>query len=64
MPATYYPWKLSRNNPTNAATNNRGNNVDNVEVVYIASPAAGNYTITIDHDGTLSGGSQNYSITF
>ena len=59
---TYYPWKLSRNNPTNAATNNSENDVDNVEVVYIANPTQGNYTITIDHDGALSGGSQAYSI--
>ena len=60
--STYYPWKLSRNNPTNAATQNSENNVDNVEVVYIANPVAGNYNIVIDHDGTLSGGSQPYSI--
>lgn len=60
--STYYPWKLDRNNPNNAATNSSENNVDNVEMVYIASPAAGDYTITIDHDGTLSGGSQAFSI--
>ncbi len=60
---TYYPWKLDRNNPTNAATNSSENNVDNVEVVYIASPVAGGtYTITVDHDGTLSGGSQAFSM--
>ncbi len=59
---TFYPWKLSRNNPSNAATNNSENDVDNVEVVYIATPTAGDYTITIDHDGSLSGGSQVYSI--
>ncbi len=59
---TYYPWKLDRDNPSAAATNNGENNVDNVEVVYIASPVAGTYTITVDHDGTLSGGSQDFSI--
>lgn len=60
--STYFPWKLDRNNPTNAATNSAENNVDNVEVVYLASPAAGNYTIVVDHDGTLSGSSQAFSI--
>jgi len=59
---TYHPWKLDRNNPSNPATNNGENNVDNVEMVFIASPAAGTYTITVDHDGTLAGGSQAFSI--
>jgi len=61
--STYYPWKLDRNTPTNAATNSAENNVDNVEVVYIGSPVAGGtYTITVDHDGTLQGGSQAFSL--
>lgn len=59
---TYYPWKLDRNNPTSAATNNSENNVDNVEVVYNANPTPGIYTIWVDHDGTLSGGSQAFSL--
>ncbi|MBK7029753.1 MAG: S8 family serine peptidase [Bacteroidales bacterium] len=60
---TYYPWKLNRDTPTAAATNSTENNVDNVEVVYIASPVAGaTYTITVDHDGSLTGGSQAYSV--
>jgi hypothetical protein len=50
---TYYPWRLDRNNPTYAATNDSENNVDNVEQVYIANPEAATYTITVDHDGTL-----------
>jgi len=54
---TYYPWKLNGSNPSNAATQAAENNVDNVEQVYIASPAnSTTYTITVDHDGTLSGG--------
>lgn len=52
--ATFYPWKLNRNSPSAAATNNSENNVDNVELVYIGSPAAGTYTIQVDHDGTLA----------
>ena len=61
--STYYPWKLDRDNPANAATNVAANNVDNVEVVYIESPVAGaTYSIVVDHDGTLSGGPQAYSM--
>ena len=60
---TYYSWKLDAANPTNAATNVAENDVDNVEQVYIASPTdATTYTITVDHDGSLSGGSQAFSI--
>lgn len=59
---TYYPWKLSRNSPTAAATNNSENNVDNVEVVFIENAPAGEYLVTVDHDGTLSDGSQAFSI--
>lgn len=61
--STYYPWKLSAASPSSAATNSGENNVDNVEQVYIASPTdATSYTITIDHDGSLDGGSQAFSL--
>lgn len=43
----------------NATTGN--NTTDNVEQVYIASPVAGNYTLQVT-GGTLSGGSQKFSI--
>lgn len=59
---TYYPWKLDPDNPSNAATNSTENNVDNVEQVYIPNPVEGTYTIEISHDGTLTGGSQAFSI--
>ncbi|OQX76224.1 MAG: hypothetical protein B6D61_09100, partial [Bacteroidetes bacterium 4484_249] len=60
---TYYPWKLNRDNPSAAATRNGENNVDNVEMVTIDNPIAGEeYTIIIDHDGTLTGGTQAFSI--
>ncbi|MEE4257812.1 MAG: PKD domain-containing protein, partial [Bacteroidales bacterium] len=60
---TYYPWKLNRTNPSAAATRNSENNVDNVEMVTIDNPVAGtDYTIVVDHDGTLSGGSQLFSL--
>jgi PKD repeat protein len=60
---TYYPWKLDKDNPSNAATNSSENDVDNVEVIDIGSPInSATYTITIDHDGTLSGGGQAFSL--
>ncbi len=59
---TYYPYSLDVSNPSAAASKNSENDVDNVEMVYIAEPTAGTYTITVDHDGTLSGGSQAFSI--
>ncbi len=61
---TYYPWKFASpdpNNPSTIATT--GDNIrDNVEQVYIASPASGTYTVTVSHKGTLSSGSQNVSL--
>ncbi len=59
---TFYPWKLDRTNPSSAATKSTKNNVDNVEVIDILNPAAGDYVITVSHVGTLSGGSQDFSI--
>lgn len=60
---TYYPYKLSYTSPTANATATSENNVDNVEQVYIASPSAGMYTITVDYDGTLDqGNTQWYSL--
>lgn len=57
---TYYPWKLQSNAALNA-THNIDNAVDNVERIDISS-AAGNYTITVTHKGTLVSGSQNFSL--
>ena len=54
--------RLLRDNPSAAAVRNGKNNVDNVEVVYIENPGAGTYTVHVDHDGNLSGGSQAYSL--
>ncbi len=60
---TYYPWKLDRDNPSDAATNSGENNVDNVECVDISSPVnATTYTIIVDHDGSLVGGGQAFSL--
>lgn len=60
--STFYPYKLSASNPTAAATNIGENNTDNVEHIFMANPAAGTYTITVDHDGSLVNGSQAFSI--
>ncbi|MCB0461683.1 MAG: DUF5011 domain-containing protein [Flavobacteriaceae bacterium] len=54
---TYNPWKL-----TSITTNGTGdNNVDPYERVDVAN-ASGTYTITVTHKGSLTGGSQNYSL--
>ncbi len=54
---TYYPWML-----TGVNTNTKGDNIrDNFERVDV-SGASGAYIITISHKGTLSGGSQNFSL--
>jgi hypothetical protein len=60
---TYYPWVLDPTNPSNAATT--GDNFrDNVEQVYIPSPTAGVYTITVTpRNSTLQpSGTQAFSI--
>ncbi len=45
------------------ATATTGNNVtDNIEQVLISSPPAGTYTVSVSHTGSLSGGSQCFSL--
>lgn len=59
--AIHEPWRLVASSPTAAATT--GDNVsDNVEVVSIASPPAGNYTVQITHKGGLAGNFQHVSL--
>lgn len=54
---SYLPYEL-----TGATTNaKRDNNVDPYERVDV-SGASGTYTITVTHKGSLTGGSQNYSL--
>jgi len=57
---TYYPYVLDKNNPSNAATK-ADNSIDNVEQIYIASPQAGEYSLTVNHKGTLNS-TQKYSL--
>ncbi len=54
------PWKL--NFPSFLMNSSKqDNNVDNVEKVEVDN-ASGTYTIQVSHKGTLSGGSQSYSL--
>ncbi|TWR27385.1 S8 family serine peptidase [Mucilaginibacter pallidiroseus] len=59
---TFTPWVLTPNSPSAAATT--GDNIrDNIEQVYIANATPGKrYSVTISHKGTLSSGSQAYSV--
>lgn len=59
---TYYPWKLNNVDPTLPAIRTGDNNTDNVELVRIDNPDAGNYVITITHKGNLVNGGQDYSL--
>ncbi len=59
---TFTPWVLDPNKPGFAAT--KGDNIrDNIEQVYIPNSVPGRaYTITVSHKGSLSSGSQAYSL--
>lgn len=59
---SFFPWKCDRDNPAAAATNNSKNAVDNVEKIEVMNAEAGTYTIIVNHDGSLTGGSQAFSI--
>ena len=50
---TYYPWTLNPSDPAGVILNDRKNQLDNIEQVYISDPTPGIYTIEIDHDGML-----------
>jgi len=58
---TFYPWRLQAT-PSLPALRNGDNNVDNIEVIKIDAPLAGDYVITITHKGNLVSGSQDYSL--
>mgnify|MGYP000172407924 CR=1 FL=1 len=58
---TYMPYVLEPAQPSLAATT--GDNFrDNVEKIFLANPIAGEYLIVVNHKGTLSGGSQPFSL--
>ncbi|MFZ4707776.1 MAG: S8 family serine peptidase, partial [Bacteroidales bacterium] len=58
----YYPYILNPASPASAAST--GDNYrDNVEQVYITGTTYGKaYTLTINHKGSLTGGSQDFSL--
>lgn len=58
----FFPWKLDVENPTAAATRDSDNNVDNIEKVQIDNAQPGVYTIQVTHKGSLTGGSQVFSL--
>jgi len=58
---TYRPYILDPDEPDAAATTG-DNLIDNVEQVYVASPADGLFKIIVSHKGTLTGGEQSYSL--
>lgn len=57
----YFPYSLNPLTPQAAATTEAKNNLDNVEMVHVANPVAGTYTIVVDHQGTLQQ-PQNFSL--
>ncbi len=59
---TYYPYSLDPDNPSDVATTDGKNFVDNVETIFINSPEAGTYTIYVDHDGSLENDEQAFSL--
>ena len=61
---TYHPWTLDKNNPSNAAVRSQRNDIDNVEQVLIddSDTTGGTYTIRVTHTGSITGGSQDFSL--
>ena len=57
----YYPWSLDRVNPSQAAVQT-DNRIDNVEQIQITAPAAGLYTLTVSHKGTLQNEQQAFAL--
>lgn len=59
----YLPWLLSRNSPANAAIK-ADNDVDNVEQVYLAAPAAGFHSVRVTAESAQlqPSGSQMFSL--
>jgi serine protease AprX len=58
---TYFPWKLDLANLFDGAITG-DNTVDNVERIDMTNLEPGQYTITVSHKGTLTNGSQKFSL--
>jgi hypothetical protein len=57
----HFPWVLDPANPATAATTG-DNDRDNVEQVLLATPTAGVYFVTVNHEGSITSGPQNFSL--
>ncbi|MCF7803355.1 MAG: S8 family serine peptidase [Candidatus Marinimicrobia bacterium] len=57
----YAPYVMNPSSPSQAPTTG-DNTTDNVEQVNIRNPEATQYTVTVDHKGSLAGGDQNFSL--
>ncbi|MBK9290072.1 MAG: S8 family serine peptidase [Bacteroidetes bacterium] len=58
----HFPYILNPASPAAAATTG-DNSRDNVEMIHLSSPPAGTiYMLTVSHKGTLTGGSQAFSL--
>lgn len=55
------PYILDPANPAQAATKG-DNSRDNVEKIMLGTPAAGSYTLTISHKGSLETGNQDFGL--
>ncbi|WP_277011631.1 S8 family serine peptidase [Flavobacterium lindanitolerans] len=58
---TYFPWTLDPANTFNAPVRTQDNFRDNFEKVQVDNPG-GTYNIVVTHKGSLTGGSQNFSL--
>jgi hypothetical protein len=57
----YKPWKLDPANPNSAATTG-DDSKNNVEQIFLQTPAEGYYTVVISHKGLLDANSATFSI--
>lgn len=60
----YFPYRLEYNSNDKiwSWAANGDNDVDTVEQIRIANPGQGTYTLTINHEGSLSSGGQDFSL--
>lgn len=58
---TYFPWTLDPANVSAEPSRTQDNFRDNYEKVQVDNPG-GTYNIVVTHKGTLTGGSQNFSL--
>lgn len=57
----FFPFVLDPANPSSVTTTG-DNRIDNIEKIFIANPDTGIYTVTVGHKGTLTSGSQDFSL--